>query len=243
MCVGLLIVWRFIAIENTVKDVILIGSNRNDFYSIRIYPHIRHHMYTLILQFAVSFDNKFLENHFICFGNRRAAVRMLINDLYRFSSQIRLQQSQENSHFIASLINEFSFISHSSSLRLLVIAFVLSSRAHLWFTVAKRKSIICNKIRNAINITDKKFWWKMPQYQQHSTTITCNDHPVFTVHCSLFASVKFHFCRIAKDLRDSFFFVLFHSISFYWVNLMRSYSLSISFTPRYAHITWKWFWI
>lgn len=54
----------------------------------------------------------------------------------------------------------------------------------------------------------------MPQYQQHSTTITCNDHPVFTVHCSLFASVKFHFCRIAKDLRDSFFccFVSFHFI-------------------------------
>lgn len=91
----LLIVWRFIAIENTVKDVILIGSNRNDFCFIRICTHIRHHMYTLILQFAVSFDNKFLENCFICFGNRQAAVRMLINDLYRFSSQIRLQQSQE----------------------------------------------------------------------------------------------------------------------------------------------------
>lgn len=62
----------------------------------------------------------------------------------------------------------------------------------------------------------------MPQYQQHSTTITCNDHPVFTVHCSLFASVKFHFCRIAKDLRDSFFFCF---VSFHFILLSQSHAL------------------
>lgn len=83
-----------------------------------IYTHIRHHMYTLILQFAVSFDNKFLENCFICFGNRRAAVRMLINDLYRFSSQIRLQQSQE----IPTLSHRWSMNFRLSLTRLLFVS-------------------------------------------------------------------------------------------------------------------------